>query len=108
MTEANHTSQAAAEPEVTLATITKLERLACLQLAEADRPALVADLGKILSYARSLTQLDLSAYDGAVSDSGPVNVMRADEVSPSASLEQALANAPAVSGPYFLVPRVLE
>lgn len=108
MTEANQTSHASAEPEVTLATISKLERLACLQLAEADRPALVADLAKILSYARSLTQLDLSVYDAAVSDRGAVNVLRADEVSPSATLEQALANAPAVSGPFYLVPRVLE
>ncbi len=108
MTELNSTSQPAAEPEVTMATISKLERLACLQLAEPDRQALVADLAKILSDARSLTQLDLSAFEPATQGSSPGNVLRADEVAPSSTLEQALANAPDVSGPYYHVPRVLE
>jgi aspartyl/glutamyl-tRNA(Asn/Gln) amidotransferase C subunit len=108
MTDLNSTGQSAAEPVVTMATISKLERLACLQLAEADRPALVGDLAKILSYARSLTQLDLSAFASAVEGTTPVNVWRLDEVAASSTVEQALANAPEVSGPYYHVPRVLE
>lgn len=108
MTELNSTSQPAAEPEVTMATISKLERLACLQLAEPDRQALLGDLAKILSAARSLTQLDLSAFEPAMLGSSAGNVLRVDEVATSSTLEQALANAPEVSGPYYHVPRVLE
>lgn len=109
MTELNSIGQPALEPEVTMATISKLERLACLRLAEPDRQALVGDLAKILSDARLLTQLDLSAFEPAtLGSSSASNVLRADEVATSSTLEQALANAPEVSGPYYHVPRVLE
>ncbi|MDP1563006.1 MAG: Asp-tRNA(Asn)/Glu-tRNA(Gln) amidotransferase subunit GatC [Pirellulaceae bacterium] len=97
-----------ATAEVTLDVIRYLERLAYLQLSDADRSSLVGDLTKVLSYARSLAGLDLSAYASQTHAMDQANVTRADEVHPSSTLEQALANAPQVASPYLQVPRVLE
>jgi aspartyl-tRNA(Asn)/glutamyl-tRNA(Gln) amidotransferase subunit C len=103
--ESNHTEVA---PQVTLETITHLERLAYLKLSESDRASLVGDLTKVLVYARSLTDLDLSDFEPQTHAMDQANVVRADEVQPSSTLEQALANAPQAASPYLQVPRVLE
>lgn len=93
---------------VTMDVIRHLERLAYLQLSDADRSSLVGDLTNVLGYARSLAGLDLSAYAPQTHAMDQANVTRADEVQPSSTLEQALANAPQVASPYLQVPRVLE
>lgn len=94
--------------EVTVKTICQLERLAYLRLSDEDRSSFVNDLRKILGYARSLARLDLSDFPPQTHAIDQANVMRADLVEPSSSLDQALANAPEVAGAYLQVPRVLE
>jgi len=93
---------------VSLDTVKKLERLAYLTLTEADRQALAVDLGKILEYAGSLTQLDLSAFSPMTHTMNLADVLRPDTVGVSSSLQEALANAPQAHSPYIQVPRVLE
>lgn len=94
--------------EVTMDVVRHLERLAYLQLSEVDRASLVGDLSKVLGYARSLTRLDLTEFEPQTHAMDQANVMRADEVQASSTLEQALANAPQAASPYLQVPRVLE
>ena len=97
-----------AAAEVTMDVILHLERLAYLQLSESDRSSLVGDLTKVLGYARSLTHLDLADFKPQSHAMDQANVMRTDEIQPSSTLDQALANAPQVASPYLQVPRVLE
>jgi aspartyl-tRNA(Asn)/glutamyl-tRNA(Gln) amidotransferase subunit C len=94
--------------DVSAETLLNLERLAYLRLTPEERAGLVGDLVKILQAARSLTVLDLGAFEPLTQAIEQVNVMRSDEIEPSWPLDQALANAPQSVGPYIQVPRVLE
>ncbi len=83
-------------------------RLARLDLSEAERERMRAELAQILDHAAKIQGLDLNGVE-ATSHALPLrNVMRPDEV--RACLEQgaALANAPEHEDGRFKVPRILE
>ena len=66
------------------------------------------ELAHILAHAEKIQELDLDDVP-PTSHSVPLsNVMRADQVSPSLSQEDALANAPETQDGRFKVPRIIE
>ena len=87
--------------------------LAHLELSAAERERLERDLSNILQYIERLNELDTSDAAPmsqtllATGEEGPA-AMRADELRPSLSHADALANAPATDGTYFKVPKVIE
>jgi aspartyl-tRNA(Asn)/glutamyl-tRNA(Gln) amidotransferase subunit C len=90
------------------AAVDHIARLARLDLSEAERVRMQAELAQILGHAEQIQALDLDSVE-PTSHSIPLsNVMRADEVSPSLTQEEALQNAPEAHDGRFKVPRIIE
>ncbi len=83
-------------------------RLARLDLSEAERDKMVAELQQILGHAERIQTLDLDEIEAMAHSVDLVNAMRDDELKPSLSQEEALANAPEVEDHRFKVPRIIE
>lgn len=94
--------------EVTSETVAYLEKLAYLRLDESQRSQLQSDLNKILAFAEQLGSLSLPDTTPMTHAGQQVNVLRADQVCPGLSRPEALRNAPASDGQYYLVPKVLD
>jgi aspartyl-tRNA(Asn)/glutamyl-tRNA(Gln) amidotransferase subunit C len=82
--------------------------LARLGLSDEERDRLAQQLSNILEAMRVIDRLDTSAISPTAQVIPLRNVMRDDEVRPSADSEAILKNAPRREGDYFLVPPVLE
>jgi aspartyl-tRNA(Asn)/glutamyl-tRNA(Gln) amidotransferase subunit C len=90
------------------AAVDHVARLARLALSEEERTKMESELAAVLGYAEKIQELDLDEVE-PTSHSVPLrNVMRADEVTPSLSPEEALANAPEAEDGRFKVPRIIE
>ena len=91
-----------------LENLRRLARLGRLELSDAELEAMRPRMESIVAFVDQLKKLDVEGVaplDHAVDLS---NVRRADEPRPGLSAEAALANAPAVVGPYFVVPRIID
>jgi aspartyl-tRNA(Asn)/glutamyl-tRNA(Gln) amidotransferase subunit C len=96
--------------------------LANLELTDAERQRMLKDLNSILDYIDMLGQLDTndippmaqvnagpSTTGSARNDVNPFEyAIRADEVKPCLTHEQAMMNAPDTDGTYFKVPKVID
>ena len=82
--------------------------LSRLRIADEDRPEVLAQLDKFLTYVDNLQQVDTSNVEPTTYALPMKNVFRADVVKPSLDRELALSNAPLKEDGYFKVPRVLE
>ncbi|MEO1434340.1 MAG: Asp-tRNA(Asn)/Glu-tRNA(Gln) amidotransferase subunit GatC [Bacteroidota bacterium] len=88
--------------------ISKLEKLARLELSDEEKERIQEDLERILKMVGKLDELDLSAVDPLLQVFEQSSQLRADEVVDPLSVEQALKNAPKKQGPYFSVPKVID
>lgn len=91
-----------------LAQVRHVARLARLRLTPAEEERYARQLGEVLEYVRALDALDTSAIAPTAHAADLPNLLRADEVRPSLTPEEALANAPARGGSAVAVPRILE
>lgn len=83
-------------------------RLARLDLSVEERERMSAELTQILEHAERIQALELDDVE-PTSHSIPLrNVMRPDEVKPSLTRDEALANAPEAEEQRFKVPRIIE
>jgi aspartyl-tRNA(Asn)/glutamyl-tRNA(Gln) amidotransferase subunit C len=89
-------------------TVDHVARLARLALSEEERERMQAELTQILDHAAKIQALDLDGVEPTSHALPLSNVMRPDELTPSLSQEEALANAPEVEDGRFKVPRILE
>ena len=83
-------------------------RLARLDLTEEERERMSVELAQILGHAEAIQELELDDIEPTAHALPLRNVMRADEVRPSLTQEEALANAPQVEGGRFRVPKIIE
>ena len=82
--------------------------LARLHLTDEEIRTFQGQIGQIVDYVRQLNRLDLGGIE-PTSHAVPIqNVFRRDEVKPSLSREEALANAPERSEDQFVVPKIVE
>ncbi|MBR1580341.1 MAG: Asp-tRNA(Asn)/Glu-tRNA(Gln) amidotransferase subunit GatC [Selenomonadaceae bacterium] len=88
-----------------LDTVASLSRL---RISDEERPEVLSQLDKFLTYVDNLQQVDTSNVEPTTYALPMKNVFRADEVKPSLDRELALSNAPLKEDGYFKVPRVLE
>jgi aspartyl-tRNA(Asn)/glutamyl-tRNA(Gln) amidotransferase subunit C len=77
-------------------------RLACIELDDEDIHKFTIQLNSILEYFEELDDVEAELTH---EDEG--NVLRADEITPSLSQQEALSNAPRVDSGYFRGPRIL-
>ena len=92
---------------ITADEVRELALLARLRLSEQEVAAMTDNLGAILEYVDALRALDTSAVE-PMTHAVPFDCpTRADEVKPSLSPDEALANAPRRDGEFFQVPRIV-
>ncbi len=94
--------------KITIKEVEHVARLARLELTEEEKERMRAHLDSILTYMDKLNELDTSGVEPTSHVLPMTNVFRADEVRPSLSQEEALANAPDRQDLFFRVPRILE
>ena len=84
-----------------------IAELARLGLSQEEIERFQEQLSAILDYAAILQRLDTSATPPTAQVLGINNVMRADVIGPSLSVEDVLANAPSRSDDSFCVPPII-
>ena len=94
--------------KITMQEVEHVARLARLELNEKEKEKMRSQLDSILSYIDKLNELDTSAVEPTSHVLPLTNVFREDEVRPSISQEEALANAPDRHDLLFRVPKILE
>ena len=94
--------------KITIKEVEHVARLARLELTEEEKEQMRAQLDSILSYIDTLNELDTSAVEPTSHVLPMTNIFREDEVRPSLSQEESLANAPDRHDLLFRVPRILE
>ena len=82
--------------------------LARIALTPEEEARLGSQLGDILGYVKKLEELDVSDVEPMAHAVPLDNVLRADEVQPSLTNEEALANAPKKANGLFVVPKIVE
>lgn len=93
---------------LTIAEVEHIAELAKLALTNEEKERYRNQLSDILDYAEMLNQLDTSAIPPTATVLPLRNVMREDEVKPSLSREEVLANAPDQAEGMFRVRAILE
>lgn len=88
--------------------ISRLEKLARLQLDDAARNALVSDLNKILEMIEKINALDTTGIEPLAYPVTLETNYRADEIGVPFSREQALKNAPKHDSQFFYVPKIID
>jgi aspartyl-tRNA(Asn)/glutamyl-tRNA(Gln) amidotransferase subunit C len=88
--------------------VAQVARLARLALEDAELDALTGDMDAVLAYVDQLNRLDTDGITPTAHAVPMANAFRQDEVRPSFTREQALANAPQPDPAGFCVPRVIE
>lgn len=88
--------------------ISRLELLARLELSDAEKVRLKADLNNILGMVEKLNDLDVDEVEPLVYLNDAINRMREDQVANQVSREEALQNAPDQDGTFFRVPKVID
>ena len=88
--------------------VRQVATLARLRLTPAEEVSLTADLDHILDAFTRLQALDTTGVDptACVEDFGAL--MRADAITNPPAGEALLANAPALDGRLFRVPKIIE
>jgi len=81
--------------------------LARLELGEEEIERFTRQLGQVLEHAEKIKSTATGDVDPTSHAIPLKNIMRADEVRPSLSQEEALSNAPRAEGGYFVVPRII-
>ena len=88
--------------------VREIAQLARLALTDAEVAKLRDELGAILGYVEKLRALDTSGVE-PMTHAVPLDCpLRADEVAPSLSADEALAGAPKREDDFFQVPAILE
>ncbi len=87
--------------------VEKVSLLARLRLTSDELDRMTVQMGQIVAYVESLSELDTESVEPMAHALDVANVFAADELRPSLSREEALANAPHHDREFYLVPAVL-
>jgi len=94
--------------EVNNELVDKLAHLARLKFTDVEKPAIKADLQRMIQFVEKLNELDTSGVIPLLHMSDGVNVLRDDEVKGSIKRNEGLKNAPLHDGIFFKVPKVIK
>jgi aspartyl-tRNA(Asn)/glutamyl-tRNA(Gln) amidotransferase subunit C len=87
--------------------VREIATLSRLRLTDEEVKHLTQDLDSILGYVAELSELDVSSVE-PMTHAVPFDCpLRPDEVRPSLTLEETLANAPHREASFFQVPRIV-
>ena len=94
--------------QITPDLIKYLEKLARITLSEDEEKKVGNELQDILTYIDMLNELDTDGVEAMSHCFSVTNVMREDEVAPSMSPDEIVANAPESQDGYFVVPKTVD
>ena len=89
-------------------TIERLAALARIQLTPAETAALETHLHRMLSYIEKLSQVNTEGIDPMAHAVDLAAPLREDRITNDPNTEVLLQNAPARTGDFFVVPRMIE
>ncbi|MBU0680485.1 MAG: Asp-tRNA(Asn)/Glu-tRNA(Gln) amidotransferase subunit GatC [Proteobacteria bacterium] len=87
--------------------VMKVANLARLELSLEEAESMTGQLSTILGYVAKLDEIDCRDIAPTTHVLAIENAFRADEMKPSLSQQEALANAPLQNGEAFVVPRII-
>ncbi|MCL5945568.1 MAG: Asp-tRNA(Asn)/Glu-tRNA(Gln) amidotransferase subunit GatC [Planctomycetes bacterium] len=90
------------------AQVRHVAQLARLKLSDTDVPRLSRQISSILDYVAQLQEANVEGLEPMAHPLPLHSVLREDEVRPSLTVQQVLANAPGKVGAFFTVPKVLD
>jgi aspartyl-tRNA(Asn)/glutamyl-tRNA(Gln) amidotransferase subunit C len=88
--------------------IAYVAHLARLELSDAEKAKLSAQLAGILDYVAKLYEVDVTGIEPTAHAIPLTNVLRQDEPRPSIERERILKNAPETARDLFIVPKIVE
>lgn len=86
----------------------QLAQLSRLSLSDGEVKQFAEKLSAAVAYSKQIRDVDTEAIEPMIFPVPIEATMRADQVAPSLSQEEALANAPQVQAGMFRVPRIIE
>lgn len=93
---------------VDLATVKRVARLARLAVSEEEAQKMVGELNGILGFVEQLSEVDVKDVEPMTSVTPMVMRKRADVVNDGDKASDIVANAPATTENFFMVPKVVE
>ena len=88
--------------------IAYVAHLARLELSDAEKAKLSAQLAGILDYVAKLNEVDVTGIEPTAHAIPLTNVLRKDEPRPSIERDRILKNAPETARDLFIVPKIVE
>lgn len=89
-------------------TAAHVAKLARIQVAEQDLPALAAEFNTILGFIEQLNEVDVDGVEPMTSVTPMRLKRRVDAVTDGGIQDQILSNAPDAREGFFAVPKVVE
>lgn len=89
-------------------TLDKIAHLARLEIKEADREKMLADMSSMLNFIEKLQEVNTDGVEPLMTMSHEINNLREDVVSNQLNREEALRPAPKKDNEFFRVPKVIE
>ncbi|MCD2171785.1 Asp-tRNA(Asn)/Glu-tRNA(Gln) amidotransferase subunit GatC [Rhizobium sp. C4] len=93
---------------VDLATVKRVARLARLAVSEEEAQKMVGELNGMLGFVEQLSEVDVKNVEPMTSVTPMVMRKRADVVNDGDKAADIIANAPATTENFFMVPKVVE
>lgn len=93
---------------VDLATVKRVARLARIAVTEDDAERMTGELNAILGFVEQLGEVDVSGIEPMTSVIPMEMKKRQDVVTDGSIADKVVANAPATTENFFLVPKVVE
>lgn len=94
--------------QITKELVEYVATLSRIKLDDAQAEKMQAELGAVIDYMEVLNKLDTTDVEPLSHVFSITNVMREDEVVPSADREQLLKNAPEHTDETFVVPKTVD
>ena len=93
------------KPAIDVAYVAELARL---DLTDEEKAVFQPQLENIVKYVEKISSVNVDGVPPTLHGHTVVNALRDDEVRPSMSRDEALANAPGRTGDEFLLPKIVE
>lgn len=103
----NAKSGAATDDPITPAQVRRVARLSRLELSDPEIDAARGSLASVLGYMDRIRSLNLSGVEPLTHASGEGNRLDRDVPGVTLTTEQVRAMAPAMDGPFVVVPKVV-
>lgn len=94
--------------KIDIKTVDGIAHLARLEFSAEEKPEIVNDMNRMLSFIDKLNELNTDNVAPLIYMTSETNVMRPDIPEHSISQKEALKNAPRKDSDYFKAPKVID